>query len=371
MSSFKSQVRGWIGEKATQAGIFFSLDSKIYKAFHDVIIRSGNGTTQIDHIIVSKYGIFVIETKNYSGWIFGSEDNAKWTQMMGRGKKKYSFQNPLRQNYKHTKSLSKYLGLNHDVMHSIVFFVGECKLKTKMPKNVMTSGVSDYIHGFSRVIIDPDQLKSVVIKINEALNDPRLNAEAHVEFLKSKHSSGEPKQNPKARKPKKYFVDIKKTFCVNSSCDYKGSLKRTKKGRILVRNGFLILWIAVIAGLIEIMNADSNTLFVLFILLFIGKFGHTTAIDGSKHLQCPKCRDPNIRQPKNDKETLDSPAPIPKKIPKIRTNIYVLVDNQTQGPYTEDQVLEMVESGSINDETQICPEGSQQWITFKTFCEFM
>ena len=71
MGSLKSQVRGWIGEKMTRIAIFLSLDKKIYQRFHDVIINSPDGTTQLDHVIISPYGIFVIETKNMSGWIFG------------------------------------------------------------------------------------------------------------------------------------------------------------------------------------------------------------------------------------------------------------------------------------------------------------
>jgi len=187
MSSFKSRVRGWIGEKVTQAGIAFSLDGKTYKSFHDVIIRSGKGMTQIDHVIVSPYGIFVIETKNYKGWIFGSEKNAKWTQMLGRGRKKYSFQNPLRQNYKHTKSLSAFLGLNHNVMHSIVFFIGECKLKTKMPKNVMVSGVRSYIKSFQQVLLSDEQVFNAVAMIGALKSDKSLNTKAHLKSLKRRH----------------------------------------------------------------------------------------------------------------------------------------------------------------------------------------
>ena len=65
------------------------------------MVPSRNGTTQIDHILVSAYGIFVIETKNLKGWIFGSAENATWTQVLAG--KKYPFQNPLKQNYRHTR----------------------------------------------------------------------------------------------------------------------------------------------------------------------------------------------------------------------------------------------------------------------------
>ncbi len=65
--------KGWLGEKQTQFLLWLGLDKNIYRRCHDVIIPAKSGTTQIDHILVSVYGIFVVETKNMNGWIFGDE----------------------------------------------------------------------------------------------------------------------------------------------------------------------------------------------------------------------------------------------------------------------------------------------------------
>ncbi len=65
--------KGWLGEQQTQFKLWFSLSSRLYQRYHDVIIPSQHGTTKIDHIVVSPYGIFIVETKNYTGWIYGSE----------------------------------------------------------------------------------------------------------------------------------------------------------------------------------------------------------------------------------------------------------------------------------------------------------
>lgn len=65
-----------------------ALDKEIYHRINNVTLPKNNGmTTQIDHIIVSVFGIFVIETKNYKGWIFGNEKQEKWTQVIKGGKK--------------------------------------------------------------------------------------------------------------------------------------------------------------------------------------------------------------------------------------------------------------------------------------------
>lgn len=83
--------------------------------------------------------IFVIETKNMEGWIFGDAKSRRWTQNLYG--KKLPFQNPLDQNYRHTKALEEFLGLPASHFHSVVCFVGDtCELKTEMPPNVICGG---------------------------------------------------------------------------------------------------------------------------------------------------------------------------------------------------------------------------------------
>lgn len=53
-----------------------------YTILNDVVLRTDKGTTQIDHIVVSKYGVFVIETKNYRGEIYGDDNRKEWTQVI-------------------------------------------------------------------------------------------------------------------------------------------------------------------------------------------------------------------------------------------------------------------------------------------------
>ena len=209
-----------------------------------MIINTPDGTTQLDHIIISPYGIFVIETKNMKGWIFGSEKDAKWTQSLSRGRKKYTFQNPLRQNYRHTKSLSEFLGLDHDVMHSIVFFIGECKLKTRMPKNVMASGVRGYIKSFKKVILSDEQIQDAVTKISELKADKSLNTRAHLESLKKRHS--EKKMNGSYDKPintlsLKTLFKKKKVTCSNANCSFKGYPVHSVTDKRKMGCGFLLM----------------------------------------------------------------------------------------------------------------------------------
>jgi len=101
-----SILKGWIGEKETQLGMWKKLDPLAYKRFHNVIFPTPRGTTQVDHVLLSVYGIFVVETKSHNGWIFGSEKSSHWTQSLYG--EKFRFQNPLHQNYSHTKAVADF-----------------------------------------------------------------------------------------------------------------------------------------------------------------------------------------------------------------------------------------------------------------------
>lgn len=108
------------------AHILSSLPKNEYKVFNDIMLPSKNTTTQIDHVVVSPYGIFIIETKNYKGWIFGSERSRQWMQVIFN--EKHRFLNPIIQNIAHIAALrrilKRYSGTN---IIPIVAFSNECK----------------------------------------------------------------------------------------------------------------------------------------------------------------------------------------------------------------------------------------------------
>ncbi|MEM9283555.1 MAG: NERD domain-containing protein [Verrucomicrobiota bacterium] len=183
MSAFK----GWLGEKMTAFGMWLSLNKEVYRRLHDVVVPTPNGTTQIDHLLISPFGIFVIETKNYQGWIFGSADQPKWTQVIYG--KKYPFQNPLRQNHRHTKCLETFLGLDPAFLHSVVFFIGDCTFKTPMPANVLCSGLSTYIKSFQAPVFSSAELDRIVLALQAVKNDPSLNHATHMKSLQERHTS--------------------------------------------------------------------------------------------------------------------------------------------------------------------------------------
>lgn len=108
-----------------------------YHLLNHLTINLKGGTTQIDHILVSRFGIFVIETKNYAGWIFADPNDRQWTQVLYRAK--FRFQNPIRQNYLHVCAIRGLLDfLPADAVRSNVVFTGNAQFKTPIPDGVFT-----------------------------------------------------------------------------------------------------------------------------------------------------------------------------------------------------------------------------------------
>ncbi len=105
-------IKGTLGERFVRSKLA-SLDRSHYTIINDLLLPSLGrlATTQIDHVVVSTYGIFCIETKDYRGWIFGSKYNQNWTQVIYHSKK--SFYNPLRQNFAHVKALESLIWPTH------------------------------------------------------------------------------------------------------------------------------------------------------------------------------------------------------------------------------------------------------------------
>lgn len=193
------------GEAVINVATWLVLDKETYHRINNVTLPlADGGSTQIDHIIVSKFGIFVIETKNYKGWIYGSEKQSQWTQTLGG--KKYKFQNPLRQNYLHIKTLADLLALELSYFHTMIVFIGDCELKTRdeLPEYVLTGGMINYIKSKQDKILTEEQVATIVEQIEKGrfTKSWRTNAK-HKAYLKEKHNLPSTVNKPQvtAKKP--------------------------------------------------------------------------------------------------------------------------------------------------------------------------
>jgi hypothetical protein len=150
------------GEASVQKVIVANFSPPQYHLLNNVTIPFRDGTTQIDHVLVSTKGIFVIETKNYSGWIFGDEKSKQWMQTLYRVKSR--FQNPIRQNYLHVKVIEHLLDfLPKGQIYSVVVFTGSGQFKTPIPKGVVyLDQLADFLRNFQDEIISANRVEFCV-----------------------------------------------------------------------------------------------------------------------------------------------------------------------------------------------------------------
>ncbi|OYW74278.1 MAG: hypothetical protein B7Z37_18380 [Verrucomicrobia bacterium 12-59-8] len=156
---FRPSINGSLGESLVTQGTFRLLDKEHYRGFSDLYVPrpDGDGLTQVDHAVVSPYGIFVIETKNYTGLIYGSEHQAKWTQTFGSGGK-FSFQNPIWQNKMHLRALAQLLNLPESKFRPVIFFMGGSAFKTELPEYVIDTSLTSYISEIEDVLLLPEEV---------------------------------------------------------------------------------------------------------------------------------------------------------------------------------------------------------------------
>ena len=177
--------KGIAGEFIVNISTNLFLDKKTYHLIKNVTLPIEGGSAQIDHIIVSKYGVFVVETKNMKGWIFGSPNQKTWTQKIYKHSNK--FQNPLHQNYKHVKTLKSLLGLSDQQIHSVIVFVGDSTFKTDMPENVTYGGgYIRYIKSKLRHVLTEPVVKEITSKIETGRLTPSFKTNRdHVNHVKN------------------------------------------------------------------------------------------------------------------------------------------------------------------------------------------
>lgn len=178
-SYFKiTQVPYWIilhdlGRKGEYA-IFNALKGYEIKGakflFNLYIPSYNNKTTEIDVIMICKQGIFVFESKNYIGWIFGTETQRKWTQSLhvgyGFSKKEY-FYNPIMQNEYHIKCLNNFFDDKYP-FYSVVVFSDNCEMKSITRKN---NSETQLIYGYELF----ETIKNITMSANDVLSYKNIN----------------------------------------------------------------------------------------------------------------------------------------------------------------------------------------------------
>lgn len=178
------------GEAAVRRLLTQNFTGNSYHLLNNVTLPFKDGTTQIDHILVSKHGVFVVESKHFSGWIFANNSSSTWTQV--KFKQKFKFQNPVHQNYKHIKAIQQLLDfVPPEHIHSIVVFTGSAEFKTAMPKGVTEIGnLQQYIRQFSNEVLTENRVQFCVGRLEcyRKLISGKTDVE-HQAYLNRKHGN--------------------------------------------------------------------------------------------------------------------------------------------------------------------------------------
>lgn len=148
-------------------------------------------SAQIEHIVVSEYGIFVIETKNHKGTVFGGMNGRVWTQVLG-GNSHYTFYNPVHQNLGHISALSKAIGLSPAYMTGLIVFTNpEAKLGSVNCDCCCTLDcLYDTIVSYNKPLFSLEQYLAIIQKIdsiNSAGYSLSKEHELYVQDLQHRH----------------------------------------------------------------------------------------------------------------------------------------------------------------------------------------
>jgi archaellin len=167
---------GKVGEAKVSSIIGHSVAGEKY-VFNDYVVLNNDQTSQIDHIVVNKHGVFVIETKNYSGRIYGSEEQQEWTQVLAGGNEKNKFYNPIKQNATHIYNLRKII--KNVPVHSVVVFVQNNVEFLQTDKVICLTDLSKTLYS-GDVVLNSEQIDEIAKKLTEKNSRSLVTNETHI-----------------------------------------------------------------------------------------------------------------------------------------------------------------------------------------------
>ena len=186
--SSRAEAIGDFGEKMVSSYLE-ELPYENYRVYNDLLIRDGKYTTQVDHVIISRYGVFVLETKNIHGKVYGSGNAEFWKQYLpDTGYKRYGYtqehqlRNPIWQNDGHIKTLRRLVFGDDVPIYGIVVFPSGTAIKVTSESPVMTMGlVIPYIKGFRKEVLSSDQMGFYRRRLFEVISTSESDRKDHLD----------------------------------------------------------------------------------------------------------------------------------------------------------------------------------------------
>ena len=166
-----SWVKDLYGALQVKLSARLFLDQQNYTLFKNVIVPIDTGNLRIDQIIVSPFGVFVIEIRDMKGWILGSAQQIYWTQVANR--QSNPFRNPLHRSYQLSQALQSALELDPATVFPLIVFIGDNDFKTPMPDNVINAGgYLNFIKSKKQPVLGKNETGSVCARIRSGRLKP-------------------------------------------------------------------------------------------------------------------------------------------------------------------------------------------------------
>jgi restriction system protein len=182
-----STVRRFLSHVRLLISGWGAVSSSEYHHFRNVIFSTSRGSVEIDRVIASRFGLFVIEDKKRSGWIFGEAFDHYWTSVNFR--KKYRFQNPLHQNFGHVKALEEFLGIGQSKMHPLVVFHGRFKFRTPVPQGVFLHSCASWISDRRDVVLGDADVDRIVDALKKRTTSGFFATRRHASSVRARYRS--------------------------------------------------------------------------------------------------------------------------------------------------------------------------------------
>jgi hypothetical protein len=165
------RFRGDIAETRVRRLLASGLERNLYTVFNDVVLPSGGGTVQVDHLVVSRFGIFVIESCYVRGWISGTAVQERWRQHFTW--RSVRFPNPVHRNRLQVDALQRLLDFPTAAFHPLVVLVGHKGFRKRPPEQVVSpESLLAQIRKKSRPLLSAEQANDVLHKIGQARLKP-------------------------------------------------------------------------------------------------------------------------------------------------------------------------------------------------------
>ena len=185
--SSRAEAIGDFGEKRVSS-FLEDLPCNDYQVYNDLLIRNGSYTTQVDHLIISRYGVFVLETKNVHGKVYGSGNAEFWKQYLPDiGYKRYGFtqehqlRNPIWQNEGHIKTLRRLVFGNDVLICGIIAFPSETRINVSADQPVLNMrDVVPFIKQYRDVVLSIDQVNFYRRRLLEVISTSESDRKEHL-----------------------------------------------------------------------------------------------------------------------------------------------------------------------------------------------